>query len=471
MSSSSKAGTRINALLDENSFVEIGARVTARSTDFNQKPAEAPSDGVITGYGTIDGGLVYVFSQDAAVLGGSVGEMHAKKIANLYDLAVRTGAPVIGLVDSTGLRLAEATDALNAIGEVYAKMAAASGVVPQITAIFGECGGGLSLIPAMTDFTFMAKDAKLFTASPNAIPGAAASDKDSASAAAKAAAGAVDFTASEDEVLAEIRQLVDILPCNNEKEAYCDEVSDDLNRASANVETGYTDPSVAVADLADDGLFIETAKDFAPEMATGFARLGGHTVGVIANRAEAFDENGEKTASYDTVLTTAGAEKAAKLVRFCDAFDIPVVTLTNVSGFARTAEEEKTVAAAAGRLAYAFADSDIAKINVITGSAVGSAYNVMNSKALGADITVALPTAKIGLIDAKFAAQVLAGDGDDKAEVEKKYAELQNSIDAAAAHGYIDEIVEPADLRKYLIGAVEVLTGKRTFVEKKHGTV
>ena len=219
MSSSSKARQRITALLDENSFVEIGAKVTARATDFNLKPEQTPSDGVITGYGVIDGNLVYVYSQDASVLGGSVGEMHAKKIAAIYDLAIRTGAPVVGLVESAGLRLQEGMDALNAFGTIYARQVKASGLIPQITAIFGNCGGGLALIPALTDFAFMANDAKLFVNAPNTLAGNREDKNDTAAASVKAACGSVDAAGTEEEIIDQIRTLVSMLPSNNEDEA------------------------------------------------------------------------------------------------------------------------------------------------------------------------------------------------------------------------------------------------------------
>jgi acetyl-CoA carboxylase carboxyltransferase component len=453
MSSSSKASMRITSLLDDNSFVEIGARVTSRTTDFNQKPEQTPSDGVITGYGVINGSLVYVYSQDASVLGGSVGEMHAKKIANLYDLAVRTGAPIIGLIDSTGLRLQEATDALNAMGIIYAKQAEASGVIPQITAIFGSCGGGLSLFPAMTDFTFMADDAKLFVNSPNALAGNNEDSNDTASAASKAASGSVDVTGSESDILSGIRTLVAMLPSNNEDSAV-GECTDDLNRASDAVSAA--DPAATLADVADDNAFFEVKKAYAADMITGFLRLNGTTVGAVANA--------------DKALTSDGCAKAADFVSFCDAFNIPVITLTDATGFAATAAEEKKVADAAAKLTYAFVSASVPKINVIAGSAFGSAYNVMNSKATGCDLTIALPDAKVGMMDAKLAAQIIAGK-EDAADTAKKYDALQNSIDSAAAHGYVDEIVEPADLRKYLIGAEEMLFTKESVIDKKHGTV
>ena len=462
MSSSSKAGQRILSVLDENSFVEIGALVTARSTDFNQKPEKAASDGVITGYGTIDGSLVFIYSQDSEVLGGSVGEMHAKKIANIYELAIGSGAPVIGLLDSTGLRLQEATDALNAFGILYAEAAKASGVIPQITAVFGSCGGGLSVLNSLADFSFMAEDAKLFVSAPNTLAGNKEDKNDTAKAAVKAAAGSVDEVAAESDILAKIRALVSYLPSNNEDDASI-ECADDLNREVASFAANLADPAAALIDLADNGIVFETRKDYAKEMVTAFIKLNGSTVGVVANRSKVYDENAEVAESFDTVLTRNGAYKAVKFIEFCDAFEIPVVTLTNVTGFDATVDGEKGLDIAVAKLAAAFADATVPKVNVIVGSAVGSAYTVMNSKALGADLTIAVPEAKVALMDAKLAAQII-GDGksaDEIAEIQKNYAELQNSIDSAAAHGYIDQIAPAADLRKYLIGALEMLYTKR----------
>ncbi len=469
MSSSSKARQRITALLDENSFVEIGARVTARITDFNMKPEQTPSDGVITGYGVIDGNLVYVYSQDASVLGGSIGEMHAKKIAGIYDLAIKTGAPVIGLIESAGLRLQEGVDALNAFGTIYAKQAQASGVIPQITGIFGNCGGGLSLVPAITDFTLMAEDAKLFVNAPNALAGNSEDKNDTAAASAKAKSGSVDVVGSEEEVLAQIRELVTILPSNNEDEAVS-ECADDLNRAVTAVANGLADPAVVLSEVADDGIFFETKSEYAKEMVTALIKLNGTTVGVVANRSALYNEEGEVAESFDKVLTAGGCYKANDFVTFCDAFEIPVITLTNVTGFAATEAEERKVADAAGKLTAAFAGATIPKINVIMENAVGSAYAVMNSKATGADLTLALPEAKVGIMDAKLAAHVLCnGDSAEVAETAKKYDSLQNSIDSAAARGYVDQIVEAEDLRKYLIGAIEVLYTKREeFPARKH---
>lgn len=472
----SLAGKRIASLLDENSFVEIGAGITARNTDFNMAKADTPADGVITGYGVIDGGLVYVYSQDASVLGGTIGEMHAKKIAGLYDLAMKMGAPVIGLIDCAGLRLQEATDALNAFGEIYAKQSLASGVIPQITAVFGTCGGGLALVPGLTDFTFMEeKNAKLFVNSPNALEGNTKEKCDTASAAFQSEeAGLVDFVGSETEILTGIRQLVSMLPANNEDDMSYEECTDDLNRVCADLANCVGDTSILLSQIADDNVFVETKAAYAKEMVTGFLRLNGQTVGAVANRTEVFDAEGNKTDSFDAALTRKGAVKAAEFVEFCDAFSIPVLSLTNVKGFKASKCSERGIAKAAAKLTYAFANATVPKVNVVIGAAYGSAYVAMNSKALGADLTFAWPTAEIGTMDAKLAAKIMYADADAATMNEKaaEYAALQTSAASAAKRGYVDTIIEAADTRKYVIGAFEMLFTKREDrPAKKHGTV
>ncbi|MBR2401750.1 MAG: carboxyl transferase [Lachnospiraceae bacterium] len=475
MSNTSSASQRIAALLDDNSFVEIGAMVTARATDFNMKQNDTPSDGVVTGYGVIDGNLVYVYSQDASVMGGSVGEMHAKKIVKLYELAMKTGAPVIGLIDSAGLRLQEATDALNGFGQIYSCQAMASGVIPQITAIFGACGGGLAIIPTLTDFTFMeSTKAKLFVNSPNALDGNNVSKCDTASAKFQSEeAGIVDFTGDEATILGQIRNLVAMLPSNNEdvKDADC---TDDLNRACAELANCAGDTSIALSMIADNNDFVEVKADYAKDMVTGFVKLNGMSVGVVANRSEVCDEEGKVAEKFDAVLSAKGCEKAADFVNFCDAFEIPVLTLTNVKGFAATVCEEKKIAKAVAKLTYAFANATVPKVNVIVGKAYGSAYIAMNSKSIGADITMAWPTAEIGMMDATLAAKIMyEGQGADVIkEKAAEYAELQNSVNSAAKRGYVDQIIEAVDTRKYVIGAFEMLYAKREDRPcKKHGTV
>ena len=476
MSTTSKASQRIKALLDDNSFVEIGALVTARATDFNMKPSELPSDGCITGYGVIDGNLVYVYSQDASVLNGSVGEMHAKKISNLYNLAEKTGAPVIGLLDSAGLRLQEATDALNAFGEIYMKQTLASGVIPQITAIFGSCGGGMALFPTMTDFTFMEeKSAKLFVNAPNALLGNEISRCDSSSAQFQAKeSGIVDVVADEASILAQIRELITYLPANNEDDGNYEICTDDLNRVNPEIAGCVGDTAVALSIIADNNNFFELKKDYAPEMVIGFMKLNGATVGAVANRSEILDEEGKVQTKLDAVLTAKGCEKAADFVTFCDAFEIPVLTLTNVKGYEATMCSEKRIAKAVSKLTYAFANATVPKVNVVIGKAYGTAYVAMNSKAIGADMVMAWPNAEIGTMDANLAAKIMyEGQGADVInEKAAEYAALQNNVVSAAKRGYVDMVVEAADTRKYVIGAFEMLFSKvENRPDKKHGTV
>ena len=473
---SSLASKRIESLLDENSFVEIGALVTARATDFNLKQTETPSDGVVTGYGVINGNLVYVYSQDASVLNGSVGEMHAKKIVNLYDLAMKTGAPVIGLIDSAGLRLQEATDALNAFGEIYLKQTLASGVIPQITAIFGNCGGGLALIPTLTDFTFMEQaKAKLFVNSPNAIDGNSTAKCDSAAADFQSKeCGNVDVVADEATIFARIRELITMIPGNNEDDASYEDCTDDLNRVCAELENCAGDTSIALSTIADDNIFFETKENFAKDMVTGFIKLNGVTVGCVANRTEVYNAEGEIEQKFDAVLSVEGCEKAADFINFCDAFNIPVLSLTNVKGYEATMESEKRIAKAVAKLTYAFANATVAKVNLIIGKAFGSAYVAMNSKAIGADMTIAWENAEIGSMDATLAAKIMY-DGQASNVISEKaaeYAALQTSAMGAAKRGYVDQIIEASDTRKYVIGAFEMLFTKReSRPNKKHGTV
>ena len=477
MSTTSKASQRIAALLDDNSFVEIGGLVTARATDFNLKPNETPSDGCITGYGVINGNLVYVYSQDASVLNGTIGEMHAKKITNLYDLAMKTGAPVIGLIESAGLRLQEATDALAAFGEIYLKQTMASGVIPQITAVFGTCGGGLGLFPTMTDFTFMEeKNAKLFVNAPNALDGNVITKCDSSSAKFQAEeSGIVDVVADEATILEKVRELVSFLPANNEDDAsFLEDCTDDLNRVNPEIAGCVGDTSVALSILADDNNFFEVKSGYAKNMVTGFLRLDGVTVGAVANRSEICDEEGKVAEKLDAVLTAEGCEKAAEFVNFCDAFGIPVLTLTNVKGYEATLASEKAIAKAAAKLTYAFANATVPKVNVVIGKALGTAYVVINSKAIGADITMAWPDAQIGAMDGKLAAKIMY-DGQGADVINEKAAEyeaLTLNVTSAAKRGYVDQIVNAADTRKYVIGAFEMLfTKSEDRPAKKHGTV
>lgn len=469
---SMSASDRIASLLDDSSFVEVGAYVTSRNTDFNMPEKETPKDGVITGYGTIGGKLVYVYSQDAAVLGGAIGEMHAKKIVKIYDMAIKVGAPVIGLVDCAGLRLQEATDALNALGEIYLKSSIASGVIPQITALFGTCGGGTALIPSLTDFTFMTVDnSKLFVNSPNALDGNYADKLNTASADYISNNTAlVDAVCEDDaEVLAQIRALVDMLPSNNEEDAAI-ECADDLNRIIPNLEGFAKNARAVLQNVADNNVFFEVNRAFAKDMIVGFIRLNGATVGCVANQVE----------DATDMISAKGAYLAADFVEFCDAFEIPVLTLVNTKGFIATVENERSMADAAAKLTYAFANATVPKVTVIMGDAFGTAYTIMNSKAIGADMVYAWPTAKIGTMDPEQAVKIMYADeieaASDKiakiAEYKKTYTELQSSAVAAAKRGYVDDIIEPDATRKRLVAAFDMLyTKKEDRPYKKHGAV
>ena len=475
-SAQTSASTRIAALLDENSFVEVGAYITARSTDFNMTEQETPADGVVTGYGTIGGCLVYVYSQDASVMGGSMGEMHAKKISNLYSMAMKMGAPVIGLIDCAGLRLQEATDALNGFGQMYLSQTMASGVIPQISAIFGTCGGGMAVSAAITDFTFMEeKSARLFVNAPNAISGNYTSKCDTSSAAFQSKeAGLVDFVGDEAAVLEQIRTLISILPANNEDDMSYGECQDDLNRMCAGIESFADDTAQALAMISDNNFFMEVKKNYAPSMVTAFIRLNGVTIGCVANRSQ----DGED--KYEPVLTAAGCEKAADFINFCDAFNIPVLTLVNVKGYQASKCTEKRIAKAAGRLTYAYANASVPKVTVIAGNAFGSAYLTMGSKSIGADVVFAWKDAVIGMMDPAEAVKIMYSKEIEAAEdsvalIDEKKAEytaLQSSALAAAKRGYVDDIIEAQETRQRVAAAFEMLFTKREDrPSKKHGTV
>ncbi|MDY2628668.1 MAG: carboxyl transferase domain-containing protein [Lachnospiraceae bacterium] len=477
--SNSSASMRIAALLDEGSFVEIGGDVTARSTSFNLQAKETPSDGVITGYGTIDCNPVYVYSQDASVLGGTIGEMHAKKIVKLYDLALKTGAPVVALIDCAGIRLQEAADALNAFGELYMCQIKASGVIPQITGIFGTCGGGMAVVPTLTDFTFMeAEHAKLFVNSPNTLNCKDAQEISSAKFQAEKV-GVVDGTGTEAEILDQMRTLISLLPGNCE-DCAVEECTDDLNRVCEGMENCAGDTSIALTMIADNSEFVEIKADYAKDMVTGFMKLNGTTVGAVANRTVICDEEGNPTEEFDGKLSANGCGKAAGFIKFCDAFNIPILTLTNVSGLKADKHQEMKLSRYMAEMAYAYGSATVPMVNVIVGKAYGSAYAVMNSRALGADLVFAWPESSIGMMNAESAVKIIYADEINASKEAPKlirekaaeYEAVQSSPQAAASRGYVDAIIEPSATRKHVIAAFEMLYTKRVAAPaKKHGTV
>lgn len=451
-STTMSARERIENLVDANSFVEIGGRITKRNTDFNMQEKAVPADGVITGYGIIDSGLVYVYSQDVTAMNGSVGEMHAKKIASLYEMAVKAGAPVIGLIDCAGVRVQEAVDALAGFGEIYMAKVKAAGVIPQISAILGSCGGGVAISSRLSDITLMDEEnGQLFVNSPNAIEGNRVEKLDTSKAAFQAGSGNVDIVCqNESEVLVKIRELIGMLPANAAISAV-EEPEDDLNRMLTGFEGYASDASAALAQIADDTKFIELKADYGKEMVVGLMRLAGVTVGALANSAEG-------------ILSTNGCKKAEQFIYFCDSFGIPVITLTNAKGYPSGLEEEKTIAQAVADMTYAFANADVPRINVITGDAYGSAYVAMNSKHIGADLVMALEKANVGVMDAAVAAKIMCeddikGSDDVKQALEEKKKEfdaLQAGADAAARRGYVDNVIEGDSVRKHLIYALQM---------------
>ncbi len=474
------ARERIEELLDTNSFVEVGAFVKHRSTDFNLSVKDTPADGVVTGYGTIEGRLVYVFSQDVTVLGGALGEMHAKKICTVYDMAMKMGAPVIALLDSTGLRLQESTDALHGFGEIFLKQTLASGVVPQITAILGTCGGGATIMPSLSDFTFMTKKAtSIFVNSPNTLDSKTETLETIASAEVHGKeTGIVDFVCEDEKSLLEsVRNLTIMLPSNNFDEAPIFDMNDDLNRvsndlnemASVGVTVGF-DMKAVIGHVADNHVFVETKASYAPSMVTGFMNLNGQSVGVVANQS---------VENYK--LTSCACEKATKFIRFCDSFNMPVVSFTDVDGFnASVAEEKMGISKMVAKLVSAFADATVPKINVVVGRGFGTAYVAMNSKHIGADFVYAWPNSRISMMNADSAVRIMYADeikdakvsAEDIASKTVEYIDMQASPYAAASRGYVDDIIEPAATRKRVIAALEMLYSKReTRPDKKHGTV
>ncbi|MCD7709055.1 MAG: carboxyl transferase [Clostridiales bacterium] len=470
-----RAMQRIVGLVDEGSFMEVGALVTARSTDFNMDAAKTPSDGVITGYGLVDGNLVFIYSQDAAVLNGTIGEMHAKKISSLYDMAMKMGAPIVGMLDCGGMRLQESVDALDGFGSIYAKLVEASGVIPQICGVFGNCGGGMSVIPALCDFAFVEEEkGRMFVNPPDSIEGNRIEKCDTAAAAFQSENnGCIDFVGGEGEILEQMRMLIDMLPSNCDGDVYTGECDDDLNRVCEGMAQMKGDPRYLISQISDEGVFFETKRDYSKDMVTGLFKLNGMTIGAVANCCELYDLDGNKTDTLEKSLGAKGCTKAADFVRFCDAFSIPVLSIVNSVGLRHCMCSEKSLSKALASMVSAFAGATCGKVSLITGEAFGSAYVTMNSKSIGADFVYAWDGAKVGMMDSGLAAKIMYPDADAK-ELEAKaeaFDKLQSSVDAAAAHGYIDRVIDPADSRKYLVAAFEMLYTKGIGApDKKHGT-
>ena len=428
---------KINDLLDAGSFMEVGEHVSARFTDFYQPDSVLESDGVVIGYGTIDGNLVFVYAQNSEVMGGTFGEMHGRKIVKLYSRAMKAGAPVIGLLDCAGFRIEEGLDGLNQFAKLYAIQAEASGKIPQIAAVIGQCGGGMSLSAEQNDFLFVEKDNGSLFVNPKGVVTNDIGDNASISA-------TNDGEYEWKEIAAKIKKLVAALPANSNVMAAVSELSDaELNRECAGLASKAGDAKAILTDISDNGELLETAPEFGRDMVTGFIKIAGQTVGVAACNAV----DGEKR------LTADGLDKAADLVDFCDRFGLPILTITDTDGFDTKSSNEKYLPAAAGRLLKALTAADGLKINLVTGNVTGSAYSLLNSRGLGADYTFMWDSAVASIVNPRQAVEVLFGKWSQ--ENEDKYKEVQSGALALARHGLVDKVIDPEETRKYLIGAFQ----------------
>ena len=478
------ARERLDMLFDPNSFVEIDAFVTHRCTEFDMGETKAPGEGVVCGYGTVDGRLVYAYAQDFTVIGGSLGEMHAAKICKVMDMAMKMGAPIIGINDSGGARIQEGIDALKGFGDIFYRNTMASGVIPQIAIIMGPCAGGAVYSPAICDFIFMVeKTSQMFITGPSvvkSVTGEEVSFDELGGANTHAAKSGVATMAcaTEEECFEQVKNLLSMLPANNLEIAPVYECDDDLNRLSETLtniipeDSGKSyDIRDVIKEVVDNGEFSEMFAAFAQNIVTGFARLNGNTVGIIANQprfmAGALDCN--------------SSDKGARFVRFCDSFNIPVITFTDVPGYLPgVGQEHNGVIRHGAKLLYAFSEATVPKINVIVRKAYGGAYIAMNSKHLGADMVFAWPSAEIAVMGPEGAANIIfrkdiAASGDPVTARQEKIAEYTEKFAnpyIAASRGYVDDVIEPDSTRPRLISALEMLMSKReTRPAKKHGNI
>ncbi|MEJ6401413.1 acyl-CoA carboxylase subunit beta [Yoonia sp. 2307UL14-13] len=474
------ARERIDLLLDEGSFEEYDMFVAHRCTDFGMEKERPAGDGVVTGWGTINGRMVYVFSQDFTVMGGSVSETHGQKICKIMDMAVQNGAPVIGINDSGGARIQEGVASLAAYGDVFQRNIMASGVVPQISVITGPCAGGAVYSPAMTDFIFMVKDSSyMFVTGPDVVKTVtnevvSAEELGGASTHTKKSSVADAAFENDVEALAEVRRLIDFLPLHNREKPPVRPFFDDVNRIEDSLDTLVPDnPNTPydmkelILKIADEGDFYEIQEEFAKNILTGFIRLEGSTVGVVANQPMVLAG----------CLDIDSSRKAARFVRFCDAFDIPILSLVDVPGFLPgTSQEYGGVIKHGAKLLYAYGEATVPKVTVITRKAYGGAYVVMASKHMQADVNYAWPTAEIAVMGAKGATEIIhradLGDPDKIAGHTKDYEDRFANPFVAAERGFIDEVIMPHSTRKRVCRAFAALRGKQSQNPwKKHDNI
>lgn len=483
------ARERLDLLLDKGSFMELDAFVLHRFTDFGMDKKKVLGDGVVTGFGRIDGRLVAVYAQDATFMGGSLGEAHLNKISRLFDMAMKVGVPVIGLNDSGGARIQEGATSLHALGELFVRNVRASGVIPQIIAIMGPCAGGAVYQPALGDFIVMVrKTSYMFITGPRvvkAVMGEEVSfDELGGADIHNTVSGVADFAASsEEEAIKIIKKLLSYLPSNSLEDPPVVRTGDDPNRVDESLNRIVpTDPRKSydikevIKRIFDLGSFFEVKKNFAPNAVVGFARLDGHTVGVIANQP----------AALAGTLDIDSSDKISRFIRFCDCFNIPIVTFVDVPGYLPgTRQEHGGVIRHGAKVIYAYVEASVPKITIVVRKAYGGAYIAMCSKSLGADVVFAYPTAEIAVMGPEGAVEIIYRkelEGLSTEEREKRVSELVSEYRikfanpyAAAAYGYINQVIEPKETRPTLVNALRILLrGKRSLapkLPKKHGNI
>ncbi|MGJ8549961.1 acyl-CoA carboxylase subunit beta [Winogradskyella wichelsiae] len=477
------ARERVLYLLDEGSFEEIGALVTHRTKDFGMADQQFYGDGVVTGYGTVNGRLTYVFAQDFTVFGGSLSETHAEKICKIMDMAVNVGAPLIGLNDSGGARIQEGVRSLGGYADIFYKNVQSSGVIPQISAIMGPCAGGAVYSPAMTDFTVMVQDTSyMFVTGPSVVKTVTneevTSEELGGASVHSSKSGVAHITSTNDvECLEDIKKLLSYLPQSNKEKPVAipfelkEELRDDLETIVPENPNKPYDMHKIITGIIDEDSFYEIHKDYAENIIVGFARLGGKSVGIVANQPM----------FLAGVLDVNSSKKAARFVRFCDCFNIPLLVLEDVPGFLPGTDQEwNGIIVNGAKLLYAFSEATVPRITVITRKAYGGAYDVMNSKHIGADMNFAWPNAEIAVMGAKGAAEIIfkreISNAEDKEaklkEKEAEYAKLFANPYSAAERGFIDEVILPKDTRRKLIKAFSMLENKNVAKpDRKHGNI
>lgn len=477
------ARERVHYLLDEGSFEEMGALVTHRTTDFGMEKEMYHGDGVVTGYGTVNGRLVYVYAQDFTVFGGALSETHAEKICKVMDLAMKVGAPIIGLNDSGGARIQEGVRSLGGYADIFYRNVQASGVIPQISAVMGPCAGGAVYSPAMTDFIVMVEETSyMFVTGPNVVKTVTneevTSEELGGASTHAAKSGVAHKTSSNDATcLDDIKKLLEYLPQNNTEapkiQDYVlgDEVREELSKIVPDNPNKPYDMHEVIKGIIDTDSFYEIHKDYAENIIVGFARIGGRSVGVIANQPM----------FLAGVLDVKSSRKAARFTRFCDAFNIPLLVLVDVPGFLPGTDQEWSgIIMHGAKLLYALSEATVPRVTLITRKAYGGAYDVMNSKHIGADFNFAWPSAEIAVMGAKGASEIIfrreiAASDDPETKLKEKeaeYAEKFANPYRAAQRGFIDEVILPKDTRRKLLKAFAMLEKKQVQPpRKKHGNI